>query len=154
MFRRSGRVSCKLNNERTKAPDGSTWKCATKLGGAGLSQLPAKLSIKSFEAMTNSSVTRLAQRRRCVDTIYREFDPGSGRTLAACLTHASRTRIYGSRIRPSEVEDSGGRVSNAWGTCLSEGDNSWKRLLIPHDTLGSHGLDVKDLSLKDGLASD
>ena len=22
---------------------------------------------------------------------YREFDPGSGRTLAACLTHASRT---------------------------------------------------------------
>ena len=22
-----------------------------------------------------------------------EFDPGSGRTLAACLTHASRTRI-------------------------------------------------------------
>ena len=22
----------------------------------------------------------------------REFDPGSGRTLAACLTHASRTR--------------------------------------------------------------
>ena len=25
-------------------------------------------------------------------TIEREFDPGSGRTLAACLTHASRTR--------------------------------------------------------------
>ena len=26
-------------------------------------------------------------------TIYHgEFDPGSGRTLAACLTHASRTR--------------------------------------------------------------
>ena len=23
---------------------------------------------------------------------YGEFDPGSGRTLAACLTHASRTR--------------------------------------------------------------
>ena len=23
--------------------------------------------------------------------IFREFDPGSGRTLAACLTHASRT---------------------------------------------------------------
>ena len=68
---------------------------------------------KVFEAMTNSSVTRLAQRRRCVDTIYREFDPGSGRTLAACLTHASRTRIYRSRIRPREVEDSGGRVSNA-----------------------------------------
>ena len=25
--------------------------------------------------------------------IIREFDPGSGRTLAACLTHASRTEI-------------------------------------------------------------
>ena len=27
--------------------------------------------------------------------IYGEFDPGSGRTLAACLTHASRTVILG-----------------------------------------------------------
>jgi hypothetical protein len=26
-------------------------------------------------------------------SIYGEFDPGSGRTLAACLTHASRTMI-------------------------------------------------------------
>ena len=26
-----------------------------------------------------------------LNTIFREFDPGSGRTLAACLTHASRT---------------------------------------------------------------
>ena len=24
---------------------------------------------------------------------FREFDPGSGRTLAACLTHASRTEL-------------------------------------------------------------
>ena len=24
---------------------------------------------------------------------FREFDPGSGRTLAACLTHASRTKL-------------------------------------------------------------
>ncbi len=35
--------------------------------------------------------------RRCgchVD-IYGEFDSGSGRTLAACLTHASRTVIQG-----------------------------------------------------------
>src|SRR5690625_2509067 len=27
----------------------------------------------------------------CVSVFYGEFDPGSGRTLAACLTHASRT---------------------------------------------------------------
>ena len=38
-----------------------------------------------------------------------EFDPGSGRTLAACLTHASRTRSNPSQDggRPS-----GERVSN------------------------------------------
>ena len=49
---------------------------------------------------------------------------------------------------------SGERVSNAWGTCLSVGDNSWKRLLIPHNTFERHRLKVKDLLLKDGLASD
>ena len=27
---------------------------------------------------------------------FGEFDPGSGRTLAACLTHASRTGFWGS----------------------------------------------------------
>ena len=27
-------------------------------------------------------------------TFYGEFDPGSGRTLAACLTHASRTENF------------------------------------------------------------
>ena len=33
-----------------------------------------------------------ANPRGCVlIQIFREFDPGSGRTLAACLTHASRT---------------------------------------------------------------
>ena len=28
-------------------------------------------------------------------------------------------------------------VSNAWVTCLT-GDNSWKRLLIPHKRTASH----------------
>ena len=28
-----------------------------------------------------------------INTIYKEFDPGSGRTLAARLTHASRTEL-------------------------------------------------------------
>ena len=35
--------------------------------------------------------------------IHGEFDPGSGRTLAACLTHASRT------VKPSS---GGGSVAN------------------------------------------
>jgi len=37
---------------------------------------------------------------------YGEFDPGSGRTLAACLTHASRT------VRRFRAYTSGERVSN------------------------------------------
>ena len=37
-----------------------------------------------------------------------EFDPGSGRTLAACLTHASRTVIFGA----CSGVISGERVSN------------------------------------------
>ena len=49
---------------------------------------------------------------------------------------------------------SGGRVSNAWVTCRMQGDNSWKRLLIPHNPLVPHGTDGKDLSAYDGPASD
>ena len=30
---------------------------------------------------------------------FREFDPGSGRTRAACLTHASRTEMLKRRLR-------------------------------------------------------
>jgi hypothetical protein len=37
---------------------------------------------------------------------YGEFDPGSGRTLAACLTHASRA------VRLLREYTSGERVSN------------------------------------------
>ena len=45
---------------------------------------------------------------------FREFDPGSGRTLAACLTHASRTDLADTEVS-AEVTAlvSGGRVSNA-----------------------------------------
>ena len=47
---RVGRVPCKLNNERNEKHQTGAQKCATeRLGGAGLSQLPAKLSIKSFK---------------------------------------------------------------------------------------------------------
>ena len=74
----------------------------------------------------------------------REFDPGSGRTLAACLTHASRTELCWMRLRLMKIKFSGGRVSNAWATCLTEGDNSWKRLLIPHDIARRHLLAIKD----------
>ena len=56
-----------------------------------------------------------------------EFDPGSERTLAAWIRHASRTRKL-----PSGSEYSGERVSNGWETCLSAGDNIPNGVLIPH----------------------
>jgi hypothetical protein len=46
-----------------------------------------------------------------VEAFNGEFDPGSGRTLAACLTHASRA------VRPFRGYTSGERVSNTWVTC-------------------------------------
>jgi hypothetical protein len=56
--------------------------------------------------------------------LFGEFDPGSGRTLAACLTHASRTDHC------FRVVVSGERVSNTWVTCPSLWDNSGKPGLI------------------------
>ncbi|OQB12908.1 MAG: hypothetical protein BWY15_02057 [Firmicutes bacterium ADurb.Bin193] len=39
---------------------------------------------------------------------FREFDPGSGRTLAACLTHASRTGIYVNTERFADAREVAG----------------------------------------------
>ena len=52
---------------------------------------------------------------RGIDLKYnfdQEFDPGSGRTLAARLTHASRTEFWIGSFRMEETKLSGGRVSN------------------------------------------
>src|SRR3954451_16102243 len=66
-----------------------------------------------------------------------EFDPGSGRTLAACLTHASRT------VRPFRGYTSGERVSNTWVTCPLLWDKPGKLGLIPDMTLRSHDCEWK-----------
>ncbi len=61
-----------------------------------------------------------------------EFDPGSERTLAACLRHASRT------VRPVTLRGngytSGARVSNAWVIYPQVWDNFGKLELIPDKT--------------------
>jgi hypothetical protein len=62
--------------------------------------------------------------------IHGEFDPGSGRTLAACLTHASRT------MNRFWLGISGERVSNTWVICPALRDKPWKRGLIPDGTAG------------------
>ena len=35
-----------------------------------------------------------------------------------------------------DFPSSGKRVSNTWVTCLQDGDNSWKRLIIPNVLYG------------------
>ena len=57
-------------------------------------------------------------------------------------------------MKPSDCRLSGGRVSNAWVTCLVLGDNSWKRLLIPHKRTASHEAVWKTPVVQDGPASD
>ena len=66
-----------------------------------------------------------------------EFDPGSGRTLAACLTHASRTEF---KRKLANLKLSGGRVSNAWITYLKDWDNTGKLVLIPDKLIGAPAL--------------
>ena len=60
--------------------------------------------------------------------LFGEFDSGSGRTLAACLTHASRTE------RPFRGYSSGERVSNTWVICPALWDKPGKLGLIPDRT--------------------
>src|SRR3954454_23938523 len=62
-----------------------------------------------------------------------EFDPGSGRTLAACLTHASRAE------RLLREYSSGERVSNTWVICPGHRNNQWKRWLMPDEVPAPRG---------------
>src|SRR4051794_8921305 len=74
-----------------------------------------------------TGVRALPERRTSAD-FNGEFDPGSGRTLAACLTHASRA------VKPLRGWISGERVSNTWATCPQHWDNPEKSGLIPGTT--------------------
>ena len=53
-----------------------------------------------------------AQRETVRELFNKEFDPGSGRTLAARLKHASRTENIFGTFRREGYNFSGGRVSN------------------------------------------
>jgi hypothetical protein len=56
-----------------------------------------------------------------------EFDPGSGRTLAACVTHASRTSAAMHEWRTGEEHVA---------TNLALGNTRGKPWLIPHTPFG------------------
>ena len=60
-----------------------------------------------------SKLWKWFQLERVKIQIFREFDPGSGRTLAACLTHASRTEILQMK---SSVGFSNILVADGWVT--------------------------------------
>ena len=75
-----------------------------------------------------------------------EFDPGSGRTLAAGLIHASRTRRFLRKL------ESGERVRNAYATYLLVEDNRGKLRVILHVLFEWHHLNNKAPALIDGHA--
>jgi len=58
------------------------------------------------------------RRFRALRGLDGEFDPGSGRTLAAYLRHASRTEALRGL--------SGGRVRNTYGTYHGDGGQHWE----------------------------
>ncbi len=85
-----------------------------------------------------------------VSNLYGEFDPGSGRTLAVCLIHASRGTKPGWVTSPAET---GERVSNTWVTCPGLRDNNGKPLLIPDYLCEPHGSQSKAPAVRDRPAS-
>ena len=72
----------------------------------------------------------LGYRNQIFPSLIGEFDPGSERTLAACLTHASRA-VTGVACY---LLTSGARVSNTWVIYPRVRDNHSKVWLIPNKT--------------------
>src|SRR5258708_32673601 len=64
------------------------------------------ISSLTWIVYNSATIAHAAHAVGAVDNLDGEFDPGSGETLAACLTHARRTPCFG--------EWSGGRASNDW----------------------------------------
>ena len=134
--RASDRIGCAaqaaphLNNSRVVSKKLTTMTPVKILGASSLSGTGSAVISSSEEAAggwfhrTHSIAVRDAGSSG-------EFDPGSGRTLAARLIHASRTGC----LRAA----SGGRVSNTWVTCPPVGNNAAKAALIPHHLSPSAG---------------
>ena len=83
-----------------------------------------------------------------IKTYNGEFDPGSGWTLAAGLTHASRTVTE----KACFLLTSGERVRNAYATYLFLRNSPEKFGLIPYNNIHSHVWIFKAFAEKDGHA--
>ena len=94
------------------------------------------------------STTRTAYPETDRNRLDGEFDPGSGQTLAACVTHASRTECGFRTVF------SGGRGSNTWMTFPGMGDTLQKWRLIPHElVVGDRNQESRKAS-QEGSAAD
>ena len=76
---------------------------------------------------------------------FEGFDPGSERTLAAWIRHASRTNPG------SNIGGSGERGSKAWVTYPGDGDSHSNEWVIPGDSAGRHLSAGKRVSPREGL---
>ena len=152
----SSGVPCKLNNEKHERNTKGRFWLRLKLF--------LKMSVRNYwDCVRIANEEILEYKLRANDSMNWFYAFGNGclryhllrvwswlRTNAGGVPNTCKSNGRG----PFGDWVSGERVSNAWGTCLSVGDNSWKRLLIPHEAFRGHPLNAKDLLLKDGLASD
>ena len=86
-------VPWKLNNANRKS---CTHDFKPDVGHPGLYQdefLNKICANKIWNSLTR--IIQITRANRFFNKFIGEFDPGSGRTLAACLTHASRTDWHG-----------------------------------------------------------
>ena len=83
------------------------------------------------EERRDSVMKTYVEFRETIILYNEEFDPGSGWTLAAGLTHASRGAAGCSNTLPA----TGGWVRNAYATYLIQGDNLSKGRLTPHSII-------------------
>src|SRR3954451_17662356 len=86
---------------------------------------------------------------RCVlkANTFEGFDPGSERTLAAWIRHASRTNPGGG----NSAGGSGERGSKAWLTYPGDGHSLPNGRVIPGDLSEGHPPDRKRISPREGV---
>ena len=121
----------------------------------GVTQILADRGLLALVASSLSHSYRATSNASCLLTctsvheanIFEGFDPGSERTLAAWIRHASRTNPRGG----NSAGGSGERGSKAWLTYPGDGDSRPNGRVIPGDLARGHPLARKRISPREGL---